>query len=184
MIKLKTLIPEHVTKKQHLIEAGVVYKNDTNATDETASSAPDEFLIWINYYPLMNKAAKFNASLTDLEMFLPKEEAESTEDSGFFKKLGRSIVKAIGSSSDPGIEFEFTAPRFEGTARLALNYDNGKFTLGKVRRFDRNAVDGYLTDESVDKFIKFLLTRSKYADALKEAFPDIETALKPESFKK
>lgn len=187
MIKLKTLIPEHVVKKQHLLEkSDIVYKNSTEAEDEKASSAPDEFLIWINYYPLLNKAAKFNAKLTDVRTYLPKDDVQDKEDSGFFKKLGKSFLKAISGANKPGIDFEFTAPRFEGVASMGVDYKDGKFTLGKVRGFSGSSdeVPGYLTDEAVDKFIKYLLTRSEYADALKQAFPDIETTLKPDAFKK
>lgn len=185
MIRLKSLLPESVNKIHYVIEANIVYKNDSNATDDKASSASDEFLVWFKYYPVANKAAKFNAKLTNVETFVPKEEAQDIEQGGLLKKLGKSFLKAVSGSTTPGIEFEFTSPRFKGTGRIALDYKNGKFTLGAVRKFaGRDAVDGYLTDEAVDKFIKYLLTQSQYAEALKQAFPDIENALTANSFKK
>jgi len=187
MIKLKELLPENINKKQHLLEkSDIVYKNSTEAEDEKALPAADMFLIWINYYPLLNKAAKFNAKLTDVRTYLPKDDVQDTEDSGFLKKLGKSFLKAISGADKPGIDFEFTAPRFNGVASIGVDYKDGKFTLGKVRGFSGSSdeVPGYLTDEAVDKFIKYLLTQSQYAQALKEAFPDIQKALTPESFKK
>lgn len=185
MIRLKFLLPESVKKNQFITEASVVYKNDSSATDDKASSASDEFLVWFKYYPVANKAAKFNAKLTNVETFVPKEEAQDIEQGGLLKKLGKSFLKAVSGSITPGIEFEFTSPRFKGTGRISVDYENNKFKLGKVRRFvGKDAVDGYLTDEAVDKFIKYLLTQSQYAEALKQAFPDIENALTADSFKK
>lgn len=178
MIKLKTLLPEHVINEAPPGGIGGVAAatlNRKNRRDEEPSSASDEFLLWVKYDALYNRTSKINCKLEAVEIV---KEEEKPAGGGFFKKLAANISKALGGVST--ITCLFSSENLDEQVILALALKNDKFQA--VARSKTSNYQGVVTEEHASKFIKYLINQSKWKNEISENFPDIEKQLTPDSF--
>ena len=181
MIKLKTLLPEHIVKEAMPGQIGAVAAaslNTKNAEDEEPSSAPDEFHMWVKYDPLRKRSAQFNCKIENVNIDNQQKSSEKPTDGGFFKKLGAKIAKAL--ASDSTITITLSSPRVKEKIGLFLVMKDDKFKA--VTSSTAQELQAALTKEQAPKFISYLLGQSKWKDKLKENFPNIDKQLTPESF--
>lgn len=181
MIKLKTLLPEHIVKEAMPGQIGAVAAaslNAKNAKDEEPSSASDEFYMWVKYDPLRKKSAQFNCKIENVSIYSGQKSSEKPTDGGFFKKLGAKIAKAF--ASDSTITVTLSSPSIKEKIGLFLVMKDDKFKA--VTSSTAQELQASVTKEHAPKFINYLIKQSKWKNELKENFPDIEKQLTPESF--
>lgn len=142
-----------------------VHHKSKDATKEKASDKPDEFLCSALVNPIYNKWGEYNSKLVNCEFSVAKEKK------GFFNKL---------FSDDTTLEFDLESDLLKQKIKMTFKLKKDKFVKTKYNGTD--FVTGYICDEHIDKFIKYLLTQSKWTKELKEAIPDIETKFTKESF--
>lgn len=144
---------------------GGIHKSKA-ATKQEASDDPDKFLCSVLVNPLLKKWGAYNVVVTDCD--IDKQEKKE----GFFKKL---------FSSNSVIKFTLKSESLKNPIEMSFELKGDKFKRMGDSGNDR-VTFGYIDDEHQDKFIKWVLTQSKWKDDLKKNFEDIEKTFTKESF--
>lgn len=145
--------------------AGAHHKSKAPTVEE-ASDKPDEFLCNGLVNAIYNKWGSYNCKLVDCKINVVEEKK------GFFNKL---------FSDSTTLELKLESERLKLPLVIKLKLKKDAF----VRAFDKSddkIIPGTIAEESIDKFIKYLLVQSKWSKELKEALPDIDKKLTKESF--
>jgi hypothetical protein len=136
------------------------------ATQEKATDKPDEFLCNALVNVIMKKWGTYNCTIKECKI------VKAEPKKGFFNKL---------FAENSTIEFHLVSDRLKVPIQMKFKLKKDKF----VRVTESNGeklITGYVVEEQADKFIKYVLTQSKYKDELKQNFENIEETFTKESF--